>query len=306
MTSPTIDGDRAVVLDPSTAGLLSAGVLVDAYARSTVVERDNLPLDVAHPADVPQGLHLHGLHPRGRLIDLIESMSSTRPSSSPASVAIDVRTRGLSRTLILLCAGAAPILAIPAHVFGIVPIHLTALWLIVPIVFLSIALLVWRPRPHDRVTMGGFLAGLIAVAAYDAFRLPTVYSLHWWGDFIPQLGGWITDDTSNALVGYAWRYAGDGGGIGLVFFASVASFGVTSWSRQRVMAVAIAFAVVPVWAGLIATVALAPHGETLLFPLTGTTLTLSLIGHIIFGTVLGACCVAAAPTSPSISKVSAS
>ncbi|MBA2474278.1 MAG: hypothetical protein H0V41_19335 [Pseudonocardiales bacterium] len=80
-----------------------------------------------------------------------------------------------------------------------------------------------------------------------------------------------------------------------MFFALVASFGVTSWSRQRVMAVAVAFAVVPVWTGLIATVALAPDGATLLFPLTLTTLALSLIGHIIFGTVLGACCLAARP-----------
>jgi len=115
------------------------------------------------------------------------------------------------------------------------------------------------------------------------------------GRLLPQLGGWITDETSNAIVGYAWRYPGDGGGIGLVFFALVASFGVTSWSRQRVMAVAVAFAVVPVWTGLIATVALAPDGATLLFPLTLTTLALSLIGHIIFGTVLGACCLAARP-----------
>lgn len=30
-----------------------------------------------------------------------------------------------------------------------------------------------------------------------------------------------------------------------------------------------------------------------MFPLTATTLALSLIGHIIFGTVLGVCCVAA-------------
>lgn len=151
------------------------------------------------------------------------------------------------------------------------------------------------PRPHDRVVIGGFLAGLIAVAGYDGFRLLTVYSLHWWGDFIPRRGGWITDETNNALVGYAWRYLGGGGGIGLVFFALAASLGVTSWSRHRVMAVAIAFAVVPVWAGLITTVALAPRGKTLMFPLTATTLALSLIGHIIFGTVLGVCCVAAPP-----------
>ncbi|MGH3843360.1 MAG: hypothetical protein ACRDS0_18245 [Pseudonocardiaceae bacterium] len=155
---------------------------------------------------------------------------------------------------------------------------------------MSIALLVWRPKPLDRVVIGGFLAGLIAVAAYDAFRLLTVYGFHWWGDFIPRMGGWVTDAPSNAVVGYAWRYPGDGGGIGLVFFALAASFGIASWSHRRIMAIAITFAVVPVWVGLIATVAVARDGATLLFPLNPATVALSLVGHVIYGTVLGACC----------------
>lgn len=59
-------GDHAVVLGASMAGLLTARVLADAYTRVTVVERDRLPLDMAHRRGVPQGLHLHGLHARGR------------------------------------------------------------------------------------------------------------------------------------------------------------------------------------------------------------------------------------------------
>ena len=47
------------------------------------------------------------------------------------------------------------------------------------------------------------------------------------------------------------------------------------------------FAVFPTWAGLMATVALAPRGEDLMFPLNPATVTITLVGHLIFGLVLG-------------------
>jgi 2-polyprenyl-6-methoxyphenol hydroxylase-like FAD-dependent oxidoreductase len=67
MTQPLI-GDHAVVLGASMAGLLTARVLADAYTRVTVIERDELPLDMGHRRGVPQGLHLHGLHAGGRQV----------------------------------------------------------------------------------------------------------------------------------------------------------------------------------------------------------------------------------------------
>jgi 2-polyprenyl-6-methoxyphenol hydroxylase-like FAD-dependent oxidoreductase len=67
MTKTTI-GDHAVVLGASMAGLLTARVLADAYTQVTVIERDNLPLDMGHRRGVPQGLHLHGLHAGGRQV----------------------------------------------------------------------------------------------------------------------------------------------------------------------------------------------------------------------------------------------
>jgi flavin-dependent dehydrogenase len=66
MMKTTTLGGHAVVLGVSMAGLLTARVLADAYTGVTVIERDDLPLDVAHRRGVPQGLHLHGLQPRGR------------------------------------------------------------------------------------------------------------------------------------------------------------------------------------------------------------------------------------------------
>jgi 2-polyprenyl-6-methoxyphenol hydroxylase-like FAD-dependent oxidoreductase len=67
MAKTTI-GDHAVVLGASMAGLLTARVLADAYTRVTVIERDELPLDMGHRRGVPQGLHLHGLHAGGRQV----------------------------------------------------------------------------------------------------------------------------------------------------------------------------------------------------------------------------------------------
>jgi 2-polyprenyl-6-methoxyphenol hydroxylase-like FAD-dependent oxidoreductase len=69
MTSATArgqTGDHAVVLGASMAGLLAARVLAETYRTVTVIDRDVLPESPAQRRGVPQGRHLHGLHPRGR------------------------------------------------------------------------------------------------------------------------------------------------------------------------------------------------------------------------------------------------
>jgi 2-polyprenyl-6-methoxyphenol hydroxylase-like FAD-dependent oxidoreductase len=60
------NGERAVVLGASMAGLLAARVLADAYGRVTVVDRDPLPEASAQRRGVPQGRHTHGLLARGQ------------------------------------------------------------------------------------------------------------------------------------------------------------------------------------------------------------------------------------------------
>ncbi len=60
--------DHAIVFGASFAGLLTARVLAEFYKQVTVVERDALPPAGQHRKGVPQGRHLHGLHPRGREI----------------------------------------------------------------------------------------------------------------------------------------------------------------------------------------------------------------------------------------------
>lgn len=57
--------EHAVVLGGSMAGLVTARVLSEHYARVTVVERDGLPTAGEQRRGVPQGRHVHALLPRG-------------------------------------------------------------------------------------------------------------------------------------------------------------------------------------------------------------------------------------------------
>lgn len=61
-------GDHVVVVGGSMAGLLAARVLAGAFARVTVVDRDELPLVPQPRAGLPQARHLHHLLAHGRAI----------------------------------------------------------------------------------------------------------------------------------------------------------------------------------------------------------------------------------------------
>jgi hypothetical protein len=193
--------------------------------------------------------------------------------------------------LLHLVLAGVPLLAISAQVFGFLPMRAVAALVIVPLVIVIALLSLFVPHPGDRITLWGFLWGMVACVVYDAFRLDTVYLLGLWGDFIPTMGSWVTGGEpggwDGAVVGYLWRYIGDGGGIGVAFFILAVATGLGRCSRRVVVLAGVGFAVFPVWAGLIATVALAPRGQEMMFPLTATTVTLSLVGHLIFGLVLG-------------------
>ena len=136
--------------------------------------------------------------------------------------------------------------------------------LVIPLAAGIVALTVLAPHQGDRVIAQGMLWGIVGCAIYDGFRLTTVHVFGWWADFIPTMGTWITGDpddmTSGAVVGYLWRYIGDGGGIGITFFAIASALGLQKCSRRTTVLAAVAFSVFPVWAGLIATVWHRPAG----------------------------------------------
>ncbi|MER7751676.1 DUF6789 family protein [Kitasatospora sp. NPDC097643] len=177
--------------------------------------------------------------------------------------------------------GALPVLAIPLSLFGVIGLHTAADVLVFPLWGLALPLLCLR-TPVSRAAAAGLIGGLIAVTAYDMLRLPFIL-YGGWPDFIPRLGGWITGSGHrNALVGYLWRYIGDGGGIGMAF----ALFCLTLGLRRRLTLLGLGYGVF-VWSGLIGTLLFAPHGQPLLFHLTPATLAVSLAGHLVYGSVLG-------------------
>lgn len=185
-----------------------------------------------------------------------------------------------------LAIASIPVVAISADVFGWVSLHTTAIYVMPPLLAAMVALVLARPDRSDRVVLAGFLWGLLACAGYDAFRLPSIYGMHLWNDFFGSVGGWAMGSESNYLMGYLWRYVGDGGGIAVAFFALAAALRIGSWPRRWVLTFAVGYGVCPVWAGLVLTDLFAPKGREL-FPLSVTTLALSLIGHLIYGLILG-------------------
>jgi hypothetical protein len=240
----------------------------------------------------------HPAHALGRARPLITQVPAEELPGDPGSLVADVlvfvakhRDR-LLRVVLHLVVAALPLLAISAHVFGVAPMNVTAGLVVVPLALLALVLGLFSPIGVDRLVLTGAAWGVLATLVYDAVRLDTVYLLGWWGDFIPRMGTWIAgvDPAATglgAVVGYVWRYAGDGGGIGVAFFVLLAATGLRRWGERATVAASVVFAVFPVWTGLVATVALAPRGQQQMFPLTPATVALSLLGHLVFGLVLG-------------------
>jgi hypothetical protein len=214
-----------------------------------------------------------------------------RQTSRPAPVpqllsAVRERIPNPVRFGLYLVLASTPLLAISGEVFGVVSLRAVSTLFLFPLLGILAVLVIFKPAGIDRTALAGFAWGVVACAGYDLFRLPNVYVFHLWGDFFGRIGGWATGTNSNYLAGYLWRYLGDGAGIGVVVFLQAAVIGVSSWPRRRLVGFTVAFAVCPVWAGLVLTDGLAPAGRAL-FPLNATTLAVSLAGHLIYGAILG-------------------
>jgi hypothetical protein len=195
----------------------------------------------------------------------------------------------LARVVFVLLLASTPILGISVDVFGLVPQCTTSVVIIVLCAVLA-TFLTFAPHRIDIIVGRGLIAGMVACIVYDGARLFAVHVLGLMGDFIPVMGSFVThepDTAGSAAVGYVWRYIGDAGGLGVAFFVVAFAIGIDRWSNIKAVLAAVAFAVFPTWAGLIATVAIAPRGEEMMFPLNTATITITLIGHLIFGFVLG-------------------
>jgi hypothetical protein len=189
---------------------------------------------------------------------------------------------GLARLGLFVLAGASPVLAISAHTFGLIDIHTAAVFVVVPSAIIA-AMLCLARVPESSVVVYGFLGGLLGVLAYDGARIPFVIA-GIWPDFIPQLGAWILGDAdgTNLVVGYTWRWLGDGGGMAIVFAMGCA---LLNW-RKHMVITGVCYGIF-IWSGLMGTILLAERGPELLFPITPINFAASLAGHLIYGSVLG-------------------
>jgi hypothetical protein len=319
--APSADG---IVADTRGQALDHAQALAEALGRTLAVARAlSLSADRADDDDAPsrgpdahrppesREPHRHTLEDdeddwpastpaarswfRGGPLAVVKAPSPRAPIVAPATKPKELPSPDrqrfplfpAARLVLLYVAGALPVLSIPLQVFDILPLAVTAQYVVLPLT-LAAAVVMLGPSVQGAWAVQGLIAGLLAVTAYDALRIPLAVA----GvipDFIPQVGGWVLNsDSPNVVVGYLWRYLGDGGGIGISFFVTcgvVLSFRPEAIRRSPI-ALSIAYGIF-IWSGLIATIALSESGASLLFALTPLTLAVSLAGHLVYGGVLG-------------------
>jgi len=188
---------------------------------------------------------------------------------------------GLFMSIAYFAIGFSPITALALAIMGLIPLGISTLLFVVPSTVVGIGLALWFPH-YGKLAFKGLLIGLVAVFLYDCMRVPFILSGAW-GDFIPNINMWLFNTSEpDWVVGYIWRYVGDGGFMGMAFTVAYCVL----QPRMGCRPAALGFGV-GIWVCLVLTLVLAPHGEEMLFELTPTTVSLSLLGHIIYGVSIG-------------------
>ena len=181
---------------------------------------------------------------------------------------------------LFMATGFMPVSAIVLHCTGILPLSLALGLLIFPFLLLLLSAGVYN-RAIGYVALRGWVAGLVAVFIYDLSRLPFMF--FGWGDFIPKIGGWLTGTGEpDFAIGYAWRYIGNGGGMGMSFAVLCSLFTV----RKNVIGKGILYGLF-IFTCLMATLLIFPEAQKMMFKITPVAFFGSLTGHIVYGAVLG-------------------
>ena len=229
------------------------------------------------PLSIIQSMHIH---PVSRPLTRTK-MSNSRRISALGTRWMSGKRLDVFMSLAYFAIGFSPITALAIAIIGFLPLYITALILVLPSVVLGIGLAFMFPY-YGKLALKGLLIGLIAVFLYDCMRIPFIIT-GIWGDFIPKISEWLLNTSQpNWIVGYLWRYLGDGGFMGMAF---TVAFCVLK-PRVGVRTAALGFGIA-IWLCLLGTLILAPHGEAMLFKLTLTTLSLSFLGHLIYGASIG-------------------
>lgn len=177
--------------------------------------------------------------------------------------------------------GFSPITFLALSIFEFVPLYFSLRFIILPALVVGILIGLFN-RNVGRLALFGFISGLIAVFIYDLSRIPFVL-LDLWPDFIPNIGGWVMNQEEPDWVrGYLWRYIGNGGGLGVAFFMGFHF--IEPWVPRRQAGMLFGIAV---FIGLLGTLLLAPRAQEKLFVTTYVAFFGGLLGHLVYGYVLG-------------------
>jgi hypothetical protein len=184
--------------------------------------------------------------------------------------------------LTIFVLGFAPIASLSLSTFNLIPLYVSGPAIVLPAIAGAVALGLMF-RPYAPILVRGFLLGLMAVFLYDlTCRFPFI-AMGVWPDFIPKIGNYLLHrEHVNWCVGYLWRYIGNGGGMGLAFYAVYPLL----IRRVRPLKAGLAYGVA-IFCCLLATIYLSPSGRIYLFDPKPVTALLGLLGHIVFGLTLG-------------------
>ena len=183
----------------------------------------------------------------------------------------------LSRLGLIFIAGMLPISSVALHALGWVPIR----WMIIPnIMMMSVCCFhLFNSAQLYKPIRNGWISGLVAVLLYDMSRIPFIYA--GWEDFIPGLGGWISGTQENFTTGYMWRYFGNGAGLGLGF--AILNY---VFSFRKLISAGLVYGIA-VFLMLDIVLLLSENAQEMMFELTPLTMAGSLVGHAMYGIVLG-------------------
>jgi len=190
--------------------------------------------------------------------------------------------RDVVMRLAIFVIGFAPISCLSLSVFRVMPLHISGPFIVAPALVGALILGTLFPE-YAKTLVRGFTLGLAAVLLYDVTcRFPFIIA-GIWPDFIPKIGDYLLDRPQvHWVVGYLWRYIGNGGGMGLAFYA------VYPLVSRRVapLRAGVSYGVA-VFCCLLITIYFSPNGRLYLFNPTLFTGILGFLGHVVYGLVLG-------------------
>jgi hypothetical protein len=184
--------------------------------------------------------------------------------------------------LIIFAIGFSPIASLSLSTFNLVPLYIAGPFVVLPAILGAFVIGSVFPR-YRRTLIRGFLLGVCAVFLYDlTCRFPFIIA-GVWPDFIPKIGNYLLRQGHvHWSVGYLWRYIGNGGGMGLAFYAVYPLVGLRAKSTKVGTIYGIS-----IFCCALITIYCSPSGRIYLFNPTLLTAFFGLMGHVVFGYVLG-------------------